>query len=319
LVNVNILTEGFDDPKVKTVFLARPTMSTIMMMQMVGRALRGPKANGTPTANIVTFIDDWADKIRWTSPSELMAREEAEFAGTPEAREKAALRLISIRLLEEYATFIDSKLGANVFGDVRFTQRIPVGVYVVSMFDETSGGSKAGEDLAAIDQTAAILVFEHAKSAFDEFLSSVRPEDVPDPATTEFEDFVDRTMREFFADTARLPFSPRRREIRMMADHIAKYGLPPEYFGLEQRDDFDIDKVADDMYERELAAYDPQTGKYRCALTGWQSADRTEFQIDHIKPRSAGGKTVPENLRLLRRRENWIKGEKWEEREAGML
>ena len=61
------------------------------------------------------------------------------------------------------------------------------------------------------------------------------------------------------------------------------------------------------------AAYDAKTRKYRCAATGWQSANRNEFQIDHIKPRSAGGKTVLENLRLLRRRENAKKGRKWEE------
>ena len=44
LVNVNILTEGVDLPKTRTVFLARPTVSTILMTQMVGRALRGPAA-----------------------------------------------------------------------------------------------------------------------------------------------------------------------------------------------------------------------------------------------------------------------------------
>lgn len=43
LVNVNILTEGVDLPQTKTVFLARPTVSTILMTQMIGRALRGKR------------------------------------------------------------------------------------------------------------------------------------------------------------------------------------------------------------------------------------------------------------------------------------
>ena len=47
LINVNILTEGVDLPQTQTVFLARPTVSTILMTQMVGRALRGVKAGGT--------------------------------------------------------------------------------------------------------------------------------------------------------------------------------------------------------------------------------------------------------------------------------
>ena len=54
LINVNILTEGVDLPKTGTVFLARPTVSTILMTQMVGRALRGPAAGGTDTAYIVS-------------------------------------------------------------------------------------------------------------------------------------------------------------------------------------------------------------------------------------------------------------------------
>ena len=61
------------------------------------------------------------------------------------------------------------------------------------------------------------------------------------------------------------------------------------------------------------AAYDKATCRYRCAATDWQSAHRSDFQIDHKKPRSAGGKTVLDNLQLLRRRENAQKGRKWEE------
>ena len=58
LVNVNILTEGVDLPMTKTVFLTRPTVSTILMTQMVGRALRGTKAGGTADAYIVSFVDN---------------------------------------------------------------------------------------------------------------------------------------------------------------------------------------------------------------------------------------------------------------------
>ena len=40
LINVNILSEGSDIPQIQTVFLTRPTISNILMTQMVGRALR---------------------------------------------------------------------------------------------------------------------------------------------------------------------------------------------------------------------------------------------------------------------------------------
>jgi superfamily II DNA or RNA helicase len=53
-----MLTEGVDIPDVKTVFLTRQTTSSILLTQMIGRALRGEKAGGInkDVANIVMFI-----------------------------------------------------------------------------------------------------------------------------------------------------------------------------------------------------------------------------------------------------------------------
>jgi superfamily II DNA or RNA helicase len=61
LVNVEMLTEGYDAPRTQTVFLARPTKSEALLSQMVGRALRGPRAGGTPQAYLVTFVDTWKE------------------------------------------------------------------------------------------------------------------------------------------------------------------------------------------------------------------------------------------------------------------
>lgn len=80
LINVMILTEGADFPKAHTVFLTRPTVSKILMTQMVGRALRGPAAGGTVDAYIVSFIDDWQCKIAWESPSRLEGFSDSELA-----------------------------------------------------------------------------------------------------------------------------------------------------------------------------------------------------------------------------------------------
>lgn len=71
LINVQILTEGSDLPLTHTVFLARPTVSEILMTQMIGRALRGLSVGGTKDAYIVSFIDDWEDKIKWITPKQL--------------------------------------------------------------------------------------------------------------------------------------------------------------------------------------------------------------------------------------------------------
>jgi hypothetical protein len=42
----------------------------------------------------------------------------------------------------------------------------------------------------------------------------------------------------------------------------------------------------------------------------YRSKNKLDFQIDHIKPMSKGGKTVPENLQLLTRAENMRKSDK---------
>jgi superfamily II DNA or RNA helicase len=59
LINVEMLTEGFDAPHTRTVFIARPTRSESLLVQMVGRALRGPKSGGNDRAYLVTFLDTW--------------------------------------------------------------------------------------------------------------------------------------------------------------------------------------------------------------------------------------------------------------------
>ena len=57
LVNFGVLTTGFDAPKASAVVIARPTQSLVLFSQMVGRAIRGPKAGGTDTCEIVTVVD----------------------------------------------------------------------------------------------------------------------------------------------------------------------------------------------------------------------------------------------------------------------
>ena len=79
LVNVNILTEGVDLPQTKTVFLARPTVSTTLMTQMIGRALRGERAGGTNEAYIVSFVDRWNEHIAWVNPESIFVEQGNEF------------------------------------------------------------------------------------------------------------------------------------------------------------------------------------------------------------------------------------------------
>jgi superfamily II DNA or RNA helicase len=72
LVSVGMLTEGVDLPDAKTAFLARPTTSPILMRQMVGRVLRGPKAGGGAEAEVVYFRDTWRNLPDVLLPGEVL-------------------------------------------------------------------------------------------------------------------------------------------------------------------------------------------------------------------------------------------------------
>ncbi|MBQ4105725.1 MAG: DEAD/DEAH box helicase family protein [Clostridia bacterium] len=72
LVNINILTEGTDIPDVQSVFLTRPTSSEVLLMQMIGRGMRGVSAGGTKTVTIVDFCDKWDVFNKWLSPELIM-------------------------------------------------------------------------------------------------------------------------------------------------------------------------------------------------------------------------------------------------------
>lgn len=56
MVNVGLLTTGFDDPTIRTVVLARQTSSTNLFWQMIGRGLRGPRAGGTVDCYVIDPI-----------------------------------------------------------------------------------------------------------------------------------------------------------------------------------------------------------------------------------------------------------------------
>ena len=57
MFNYGVLTAGFDAPRTRCVIIARPTTSLVLYSQMAGRAMRGPRAGGNQTAEIMTVAD----------------------------------------------------------------------------------------------------------------------------------------------------------------------------------------------------------------------------------------------------------------------
>ncbi|MDN3495287.1 DEAD/DEAH box helicase family protein [Planococcus sp. APC 4015] len=57
LVNCDLLTQGFDAPRVRALYIARPTFAPNRYIQMVGRGLRGPANGGTDRCLVVNVAD----------------------------------------------------------------------------------------------------------------------------------------------------------------------------------------------------------------------------------------------------------------------
>jgi superfamily II DNA or RNA helicase len=64
LCNCEVLTTGFDAPRVTHVVVARPTVSQVLYEQMIGRGLRGPKFKGTKVCVILDCVDEMTGPAR---------------------------------------------------------------------------------------------------------------------------------------------------------------------------------------------------------------------------------------------------------------
>jgi len=233
LINVRMLTEGTDVPSVQTVFVTRQTTSPILLRQMVGRALRGPKFNGTPSANIVMFIDDWREAIQWAEFEEIWSPEAADAVTT--SRKALPLRLVSIDLVRRLARRMES--GASE--PMRFVQLLPLGWYVPEFDVEVAGSD---------DSTHArqmVLVYEDERQAYEAFLERLAEVDLArfaDPAVSY--DSVAADLEawcgEFF-DENKLGASATTTNLFHLARHVAQAaGAVPPFVPFAQRDLHDL-------------------------------------------------------------------------------
>ncbi|MCB0367553.1 MAG: DEAD/DEAH box helicase [Bdellovibrionales bacterium] len=58
LINVEMVTRGVDVPDIETIFMARPTESARLFIQMIGRGARKIKGSDKETFNLVEFTDN---------------------------------------------------------------------------------------------------------------------------------------------------------------------------------------------------------------------------------------------------------------------
>ena len=389
LINVNILTEGVDLPKTKTVFLARPTVSSILMTQMVGRALRGTAAGGTSSAYIVSFIDHWNEHIAWVNPETLFDGNN-EFQDSDYEREKHDIRLIAISKIEEFASILDDSVDTSFLEKVPFEQRIPVGMYAFTYLEENG-----------MDHSYQVMVYNSTKIPYENLMDAlptlfksfgVTEEYLSDTQLNEMES---QCRDSFFCGEMVPPYE--KRDVLNILKYYAQYESIPQFYTFDEidRSKLDVGRIAqhiwdEDMGERKRTEYidslwesgddnmlrlffgrklyflnqinielmklshpdiyddenniqygsraledlplheigkiNPlleqqlrndtfkkamdKDGNYHCAKCGISDKSRIFFQVDHIIPMNAGGKSTLDNLQILCRQCNGQKGDK---------
>lgn len=399
LINVNILTEGTDVPNVQSVFLTRPTISTILMTQMIGRGLRGEKAGGTKEAYIVSFVDEWKDQIAWINPEKLFIEENVDFNDIDKETKKRLIRLVSISKIEEFAILADKIIDPQAKKELEaldFIQRIPKGVLQFKYLDESEPESK--------EINCEILVYDNMEQSYKNLIETL-PYFVKENHLEEREFLSQKELNiyanmiedEFFIGIEKHP-AYYLKDIKNLLQYYMVQGTIPQYIELKDREKYNIDNIAKQIYdedlgrrktaelldtvwnnneiewqtffnydkriflqeidnslrrienpelfkqtseiptdEKEIRAYEKmplyeirkvnptyekwlreqvfenakdEDGYYVSAESGYKSKNRLIFQVDHIKPISNGGLTSLDNLQLLTRGENAIKGAK---------
>lgn len=241
LINVNILTEGTDLPKTHTVFLTRPTVSTTLMTQMVGRALRGLKAGGTKEAYIVTFIDNWNDKIAWVNPETLTEAEYHEKETLAEAQ-KQQIRLIAISKIEEFARMADAAVDTSALDSTPAIELIPLGMYMLS----------------TLECNHQILVYNSTQNAYQSLIRDlpnlmehygIEGETIPEET---LDDMTEHCFQSYF-DENMIP-SCNRNDIEHLLKFYAQKAVAPLFVTIDEmeRKKLDVSEIAKKIYDEDM-------------------------------------------------------------------
>ena len=241
LINVNILTEGTDLPKTHTVFLTRPTVSTTLLTQMVGRALRGLKAGGTKEAYIVSFVDDWNDKIAWVNPETLTEAEYHEKETLAETQ-KQQIRLIAISKIEEFARMADAAVDTSALDSTPAIELIPLGMYMLS----------------TLECNHQILVYNSTQNAYQSLIRDlpnlmehygIEGETIPEET---LDDMTEHCFQSYF-DENMIP-SCNRNDIEHLLKFYAQKAVAPLFVTIDEmeRKKLDVSEIAKKIYDEDM-------------------------------------------------------------------
>lgn len=269
LINVNILTEGVDLPKTKTVFLTRPTVSSILMTQIVGRALRGTAAGGTSSAYIVSFVDHWNEHIAWVNPESLFNGNN-DFQDNDSERVKRDLRMIAISKIEEFAAILDDAVDTTELEKVPFEKRIPVGMYAFTYLEENG-----------MDHAYQVMVYDSTQDAYKNLMDSLPLLFKSFSATEEYltetqlDEMEAQCRDSFFCGEMIPPYE--RKDIMNILKYYAQYEAVPKFYTFAEvdRNKLDISKIAQHIWDEDMG--ERKRTEYVDSL--WESSDDNMLRL----------------------------------------
>ena len=236
-----------DLPKTKTVFLARPTVSSILMTQMVGRALRGTAAGGTSSAYIVSFIDHWNEHIAWVNPESLFAGDN-EFQDSDDSeRIKRDIQLIAISKIEEFARILDNSVYTTDLERVPFEKRVPIGMYAFKYLEENG-----------MDHSYQVMVYDSTQEAYKNLMDSLpslfKSFDVTEEYLTkeQLDEMEEQCRDSFFCGEMIPPYESR--DVINIIKYYAQYEEAPRFYTFEEvdRNKLDISKIAQHIWDEDM-------------------------------------------------------------------
>jgi superfamily II DNA or RNA helicase len=281
LINVQILTEGVDIPNIQTVFLTRPTVSEILLRQMIGRALRGRKAGGTEDAYIVSFEDHWERFREWQSPLELVTGD--PIPPDPDKTVSKIIELLPWDLIREFA----ARIAGNISGrEADIFEAVPHGWYVLSRDQD-------GEEIYQV-----ISIYEHQQPCWEALIGHLWSLTCRGNLPVSF----DKTYDEYFSDCDH-PW-PSEFDVRKLVEHWRAGGERPEYNVLEERNECDPFQVASKIYTENLtnadqralvkARYTELAKAIYPSLRGFQAAvDDALFELENPEEANRCIRAIP--------------------------
>lgn len=252
IVNIRMLTEGTDVPSVDSVFLTRQTTSEILLTQMVGRALRGPRFNGTETANLVFFTDKWKKLINWAT----WDPDTWEGKGEVDEYHTGPWDLVSVALIRK----IIRLMGTGGKNKGKYLTYMPLGWYVVDYYDLSEiEDNDESEPLKVRD---FVLVFENDKDNYSNLIKNLTKIDIT-PYNDDkikynkFKDDLEKLKEKNFPESDQNIGKGLRKNIFKIARHMAQHkNNPPRFVPFRDREEYDMDALARKYMEYNRQAED---------------------------------------------------------------